>query len=269
MGGHTSLQRWTAVVTVLVIASGAAEAAPDLSGFWQHGVPGQQYDKPPSGPGPVRRIGVPENYAANLNWHGDDSNPILQPWAAEAVRAEWARESQGLPELSAQTTCRPAGVPFILSLLRPMQILQTPKKVVFLYQFDHQSRSVDLDRPHSANLAPSYYGESVGHYEGDTLVVDTIGLNDKTWTDRFATPHTERLHVVERYRVIEDGKLLEVFFTVEDAGAFTTPWSAITRYPRVNIERIEEEACAENNHDIPVPVADVDPISGAALHDPR
>jgi hypothetical protein len=164
---------------VLVIVSGAAQAAPDLSGFWQHGVPGQQYDRPPSGPGPVRRIGVPENYAANLNWHGDDSNPILQPWAAKAVRAEWARESQGLPELSAQTTCRPAGVPFILSFLRPMQILQTPNKVVFLYQFDHQSRSVDLDRPHSANLAPSYYGESVGHYEGDTLVVDTIGLNDK------------------------------------------------------------------------------------------
>ena len=73
-------------------AQAAPQAVPDFSGFWQHGVPGQQYDKPPSGPGPVRRIGVPENYTANLNWRGDDKNPILQPWAAEAVRKEWERE---------------------------------------------------------------------------------------------------------------------------------------------------------------------------------
>ncbi|HEY4265373.1 MAG TPA: hypothetical protein VGM72_08650 [Micropepsaceae bacterium] len=260
-----------ALVWTCDAAQGATSATPDFSGFWQHGVPGQQYDKPPSGPGPVRRIGVPENYAANLNWHGDDSNPILQPWAADAVRKEWARESQGLPELSAQTTCRPAGVPFILSFLRPMQILQTPKKVVFLYQFDHQSRVVYLDQPHTPKLAPSYYGESVGHYEDGALIVDTIGLNDKTWTDRFATPHTEQLHVIERYRLIDEGKTLEVFFTVEDPGAFTTKWSAITRYPRVNVARIEEEACAENNagYGITVPVADFDPISGQALHDPR
>jgi hypothetical protein len=252
-------------------ANSAANAIPDFTGFWQHGVPGQQYDKPPSGPGPVRRIGVPEDYAANLNWRGDDKNPILQPWAADAVRKEWERESQGLPELSAQTTCRPAGVPFILSYLRPMQILQTPKKVVFLYQFDHQSRVVYLDQPHSPQTAPSYYGESIGHYEGDTLVVDTIAMNDKTWTDRFATPHTERLHVVERYSLIDGGKNLQVFFTVEDPGAFTTPWSAIVKYPRVNVQKIDEEVCAENNsyHGIPVPVADIDPISGERFPTPR
>jgi hypothetical protein len=175
-----------------------------------------------------------------------------------------------LPELSAQTICRPAGVPFILSFLRPMQVLQTPKKVVFLYQFDHQSRTVYLDEPHTRNLEPSYYGESVGHYEGDTLVVDTIGMNDKTWTDRFATPHTGRLHVVERYRLIDGGKTLEVFFTIEDPGAFTTKWSAIVKYPRVTVAKIEEEVCAENNtfHGLTIPVADVDPISGLKLRDP-
>ena len=234
-------------------------------------MPGQQYENPPSGPGPVRRIGVPENYTANLNWRGDDKNPILQPWAAEAVRKEWERESQGLPELSAMTTCKPAGVPFILSFLRPMQVLQTPNKVVFLYQFDHQSRTVYLDVPHSKNLAPSYYGESVGHYEGDTLVVDTIGMNDKTWIDRFATPHTEKLHVVERYSLIDGGKTLQVFFTVEDSGAFTTPWSAIEKYPRVSVAKIDEEVCAENNtyHGISVPVADVDPISGVKFPPPK
>ena len=253
-------------------ANGAAtQSIPDFTGFWQHGVPGQQYDKPPSGPGPVRRIGVPEDYTPNLNWRGDDKNPILQPWAAEAVRKEWERESKGLPELSPFTTCRPAGVPFVLSFLRPMQILQTPNKVFFHYQFNQQSRAVHMNVPHSKTLKPSYYGESVGHYEGDTLVVDTIGMNDKTWTDRFATPHTEKLHVVERYRLIDAGKTLEVFFTVTDPGAFTTPWSGIVKYPRVPGEKIQEEVCAENNtfHGITVPVAEIDPISGEKFPESR
>ncbi len=257
------MRKFLLAAALLSAASGAA-AAPDFTGYWQHGVPAQQYENPPSGPGPVRRIGVPENYTQNRNWRGDDKNPILQPWAAEAVRKEGDREEQGLPELSPFTTCRPAGVPFVLSFLRPMQILQTPKKVLFLYQFNGQSRTVYMDVPHSKNLVPSYYGESIGHYEGDTLVVDTIGMNDKTWTDRFATPHTEALHVVERYSVIDGGKTLQVFFTVEDPGAFTTAWSGIVKFPRVTPRGIEEEVCAENNtyHGITIPVAGTDPISG-------
>jgi hypothetical protein len=254
---------------VFCAAAESAEKAPDFSGFWQHGVPGQQFDRPPSGPGPVRRVSsFPDNYAPNLNWHGDDANPILQPWAAEAVRKEWERESQGLPELSPQTVCKPAGVPMALSLLRPMQFLQDRKKVWILYQFDHQSRTIYMDAPHSKDVKPSYYGESIGRYEGDTLVVDTIGFNDKTWTDRFATPHTGKLHVVERYRVINGGKTLEVFFTVEDPGAFTTPWSAFVRYQKMpEVAAITEEACAENNtgYGLSVPVADTDPISGARI----
>jgi hypothetical protein len=256
-----------AAVLIANASARASETIPDFSGFWQHGVPGQQFDNPPSGPGPVRRIGVPENYTANLNWHGDDKNPILQPWAADAVRKEWARESKGLPELSAFTTCRPAGVPFVLSFLRPMQILQLRDKVYLHYQFNQQMRVVYMNAPHSKTLKPSYYGESVGHYEGGTLVVDTIGMNDKTWIDRFATPHTEKLHVVERYHLIDGGKTLEVFFTVEDPGAFTTPWSGIVKFPRVNVGSIQEEVCAENNtfHGITVPVAGIDPISGAKI----
>ena len=84
-----------------------------------------------------------------------------------------------------------------------------------------------LDVPHSANVKPSWYGESVGHYEGDTLVVDTIGLNDKTYVDNFLTPHTNKLHVVERFRMTDAGRTLEVRFHVEDEGAFTTPWDAV------------------------------------------
>ena len=102
-----------------------------------------------------------------------------------------------------------------------------------IYSGDQQVRRIYLDVPHSANPKPSWYGESVGHYEGDTLVVDTIGLNDKTFVDNYRTPHTEKLHVVERWRLIDGGKTLEVNVTVEDPDTFNEPWSAIQRYRRV------------------------------------
>ena len=98
-------------------------------------------------------------------------------------------------------------------------------------------------------------------YEGDTLIVDTIGMNDKTPVDIFGTPHTEALHVVERYRLIDSGKQLEVVFTVEDSGAFTKPWTARMVYGRSNAQELIEEVCAENNLDVvtkeiyPIPVA--------------
>ena len=93
---------------------------------------------------------------------------------------------------------------------------------------------------------PSWYGESVGHYEGDTLVVDTIGLNDKTVVDVYRTPHTEKLHVVERWRMVDGGKAMEVIFTVDDPDAFYEPWTGMRRYRRVEQEAYEK-ICAENN----------------------
>src|SRR2546421_509944 len=86
---------------------------------------------------------------------------------------------------------------------------ETAPPVRILAQHDGDVRRVYMNVPHSANVKPSWYGESVGHYEGGTLVIDTIGLNDKTFVDNFRTPHSEKLHVVERYRLIEDGKRLE------------------------------------------------------------
>jgi hypothetical protein len=108
-----------------------------------------------------------------------------------------------------------------------------------------------LNVPHSADPKPSWYGESVGHYEnGDTLVIDTIGLNDKTYIDNYLTPHTEQLHVVERFRLSPDGNTLELTITVEDPGAFTTPWSARQTYRREPQPKMEEAICAENNVDM-------------------
>jgi hypothetical protein len=119
-----------------------------------------------------------------------------------------------------------------------------------------------LNVPHGARVRPSWYGESVGHYEGgDTLVIDTVGLNDRTFVDNYRTPHTEQLHVIERWKLTGGGKTLDVEVRVEDPGAYTMAWSARQVYQRVAQGPMTEMVCAENNanyfgHDVtPTPIA--------------
>ena len=100
---------------------------------------------------------------------------------------------------------------------------------------------------HSQNPKPSWYGESVGHYEGDTLVVDTIGLNAKTFVDNYRTPHSEKLHVIERYRLTNNGQVLENLIWAEDPDTFNQPWSGIQRYRKEQRGPLDEQVCAENN----------------------
>ncbi len=173
----------------------------------------------------------------------DLSNPILQPWAREALAKRNERILAGEPGFGPRVSCWPGGVPtFLLGApFRPMFIIQSAKEVVMVLQLDHQVRRIYLDVAHSKNVKPSWYGESIGHYEGDTLVVDTIGLNDRTYVDNFLTPHTDKLHVVERFRLIDGGRTLEARIHVEDAGAFTRPWDAVQRFKRI------EPGVAENS----------------------
>ncbi len=188
----------------------------------------------------------------------DLSNPNIKPWAKEIMKRENAKALSGGMPYSARASCMPSGVPaFMMAAVEPIHFMQTPKQVTMIFSGDAQVRRVYLDVPHSANLKPSWYGESVGHYEGDTLVVDTIGLNDKTFVDNYRTPHTAKLHVVERYKLIDDGKTLQVTFRVEDPDTFYQPWSAIGKLRRVQMP-MHEEACAENNQnlfDYHIPVA--------------
>jgi hypothetical protein len=115
-------------------------------------------------------------------------------------------------------------------------------------------RHVYLNVPHSANVKPSWYGESVGHYEGGTLVVDTIGQNNKTVVDAFRTPHTEKLHVVERWRLVDGGKGLEVRITVDDPDTFNRPWSTVA--PRTLADPyLSADVCAENTRTLRLPHA--------------
>jgi hypothetical protein len=128
--------------------------------------------------------------------------------------------------------------------------VQQPTFVLLAYRGDNQFRHVYLNVPHSSNPKPSWSGESVGHYEnGDTLVVDTIGIlaHPLSFVDNYRTPHTDQLHVVERFKLAPDGQSIEVTVTVDDPGAFTTPWSAMQRYRRVNQGPMIEATCVEGN----------------------
>jgi hypothetical protein len=141
------------------------------------------------------------------------------------------------------------GVPgFVLYPAQPIYIVQTPKEVTMTWQADHMVRHVYLTDKHSANPKPSWFGESIGHYEdGDTLVIDTIGLTTKTFVDNYRTPHTDKLHVVERFKLVNAETRIEVTLTIEDPGAFTMPWSARQTYRRVELGPMVESTCVEGN----------------------
>jgi hypothetical protein len=181
---------------------------------------------------------------------------VLKPWVAERMNKDNAEVLAGKFAFTPHSFCMPAGVPgFHLYGFQPLYFVQTPKEVIMIYSNDQQVRHVYLDVPHSANLKPSWYGESVGHYEGDTLVVDTIGLNDRTFVDNFRTPHTEKLHVVERFKLVDGGTAMQVNITFDDPDAFNAPWSVMQRYDRIQ-QPMDEEICAENNQQFfAIPVA--------------
>jgi len=146
-------------------------------------------------------------------------------------------------------SCVPWGVPYVTLSGGPFFFVQTPKEVLIIEEGDRQTRHVYMDVPHSQNPKPSWYGESVGRYEGDTLVVDTIGFNTKTFADNYRTPHTDKLHVVERYRVTNGGKTLEVQLLVEDPDTYNQPWQAIRRYDSDTAD-LGENICQEGNFNL-------------------
>jgi hypothetical protein len=276
----------------------SAVPIPDFSGIWSHpSFPG--FEPPASGPGPV----VNKSRLPQVNFNGqilpaknavlvsnpaqlvgDYSNPILKPKAAEVVKMHGEMELRGVVSPSPTIQCWPEPVPYIFNGVA-MQMLQQPDKVTFLYPNDHQVRRVRMNQPHPVQVTPSWYGDSVGHYEGDTLVIDTVGvkIGPFAMVDFYGTPYTEALHVVERYRLLdyEDameglerdarenlrpargadagsapdysyrGMHLQLRFTVEDEGVFTMPWTATITYRR-GIEAWREVVCAENTRELAI-----------------
>ena len=141
------------------------------------------------------------------------------------------------------------GVPgyLVYSRVQPYHFYHTPKKITIVNELNTQIRHIYMDVEHSKDLKPSWYGESVGRWEGDELVVDTIGMHDKSFVDNYRTPHTDKIHVVERFKMIEGGKTLQVTFTVTDPGAFTTPWTGVQRFRRVEDRPMIENLCEMSN----------------------
>ena len=194
------------------------------------------------GPGQVTvRIG---------NWR----DPVLKPWAAAQMRASNEEVLSGKRQVpfTAQARCYPGGVPGqLLYPAEPFYFIQTPKVVYMIWQRDQMVRRIYLTDKHSPNVKPSWFGESIGRYENGELVVDTIGLLGKdkpSYINNFRTPHTEKLHVMERFKLLPDGKLLEAFVKVTDSDTFYEPLHMVQRWRRVN-NPLLETVCAENNED--------------------
>jgi hypothetical protein len=263
LGSRKSLVAIGALFAGMWAASGPGRAAeqgaasPDFStqdAAWVFGL--DEYIAIPGEPSPTRNdpayryvsnaqsraTGAQPNYRI-----ADLSNPNIKPWAKEVMKRENDKALSGGTPYSWRASCMPAGVPaFMMAAVESIHFMQTPRQVTMIFSGDAQVRRVYLNVPHSTPLKPSWFGESVGQYEGDTLMVDTIGLNDRTFIDNYRTPHSEKLHVVERYKLIDDGKTLQVTFRVEDPDTFYQPWSAIGKLRRVQ-RPMHEEACAENN----------------------
>jgi hypothetical protein len=279
-------------------ASQSTAPIPDFSRIWtRSGFP--WFEPPASGPGPVtnksrwpyivnQRLGGSPGGSPGLppsedgqgvsdydQLIGDYTNPILQPWAAAVVKKFGEMSLAGITYGNPSNQCWPEPMPFIFKRIA-MQMIQQPDKVTILYGEDHEVRRVRLNEPHQAPVTPSWYGDSVGHYEGDMLVIDTVGVRtDRKYAmlDLFGTPYSKSLHVVERYRLrdwddVKDavergkkenwlpagdifsqhrGKFLQLHVTIEDEGVFTTPWTAtLTHVP--GPDQLAEEVCAENTH---------------------
>lgn len=222
-----------------------AEVA-DFSGLWQRSedANGRMFHPPAEGPGPVM-----ESVGEGGIRFGDAANPILRAHAAAAVEAMNQRGLAGEVVLPAWSLCWPSGVPLALNMGEPVMFIQSADQVTIVYRRDMQVRRIYLNDSQPDDQDPSWYGYSVGHYEGaNTLVVDTRAQNNRALTDRYGTPRSEDIRVVERYTIAEDRTAIHVEFLVEDPGTFTTPWKAhATYYPAQ--EPFVERICAENNKD--------------------
>jgi len=273
-----------ASATPLFAQGKSAQSIPDLSGLWEHANPG--FEPLASGPTSlVNRARRANGKSDALRLVGDYTNPILKPEATEIVKQHGER-AQGMGDPNPHNQCWLEGPPFLLTN-HPTQIVQAPNEVVMLFQDNSQVRHVRLNQTHPAKVTPTWYGDAVGHYEGDTLVIDTVGIKVGKYSmvDWYGTPHSEALHVVERYRMLDyaaakegfdrdireynepsgmpvanpQGKYLQLRFTVDDPKVFTTPWTSTMTFRYIGNGALDwqEQACAENLFWYPGKEADV------------
>jgi hypothetical protein len=224
------------------------EGKPDLTGVWQGGSTTRgSWEEANAGTGlggTGRDPSAPVALSSNDRPAGREGAPY-QPWAAEKVLASF--KNRGIDDPAA--LCLPLGLPRLPMLgLFPLQIVQTPTQVVILYEYMSVFRVIPLNAAHPDDILPSYMGNSVGHWEGDTLVVDVTGFNDKTWLSGTGTFHSDALHIVERYTRVDKDRI-NYDVTMEDPKVLTKPWTIHSSMMLREGTRLEEYVCAENNLD--------------------
>jgi len=263
----------------LALPALAADGATGMMGV-RWGKNAFNFEGLPSGPQPLRNLSRLANGKANAGrLVGDYRNPILTPAAAAVVKqkGELAIAGKGFP--NAQDQCRPIAPPFTFAMQLGLAMLPTKDgDITIVYDQNMNLRHIRMNDKHPANLVPSAMGDSVGHWEGDILVIDTVGIKTDAFTsvDRFGTPQSEAMHVVERYRLIDGAtakaqidkyetsegtvggggrvagydpdtslKGLQLDVTMEDPKVFTAPLTARVTY-RPLISQWQESVCADN-----------------------
>jgi hypothetical protein len=270
LGAAAAIWAWPSIA--------ADSPVPDFSGLW--GRDSLNLESPLSGPGPVVNLShTPEALMDMSRLVGDYNNPILTPAAAAILKKRGEMSLAGISVPNPHDQCYPEPPPLLFAVQFAFEMLQQKNEVTLLYSHDNKVRHVRMNAPHPARVTPSWQGDSVGHYEGATLIIDTVGIkaNDTAAVDWYGTPYSDALHVVERYRLIDQtaakeaaarhdgqyrlrprpnpngvlldpnykGKGLQVELTVEDTAMFTMPWKALVTYQRADGE-LWEMRCAEN-----------------------
>ena len=210
-------------------AACAASAAPDISGtYWA------------------------TTYRPTIEVLGGGDPPLNA-----AGKAAYDKNRAGLRDGSiidkARRICVPDGLPRVLATPYPFEIFQVPSdQVTFVYEMNHQIRSIVIDKPlpdaHRLLVEPLYNGHSIGHWEGETLVVESAGFNERTFLDATGLPHSDAMHTIERIRKV--GIELEIVITIHDPEMYARDWQARFVYQERNDVRIEEYACNDNHRDL-------------------
>ena len=225
-----------------------ASGKPDLTGVWQGGSTQRgSWEEANGGTGvggSGRDPAAPVALSSNDRPAGREGAPY-QPWAAKKVLEAFNR--RGIDDPTSR--CLPAGIPRTVTLgLFPQQFVQTPTQIIMLYEYMNVFRVIPFASKHPDDIIPSYLGNAIARWDGDTLVVDSIGYNDQTWLAGTGTFHTDALHTVERFtRVDKDRINYEI--TMEDSNVLTKPWTLQSSLMLREGTRLEEYTCAENNID--------------------
>ena len=224
----------------------AADGKPDLTGVYQGGSARRgTWDEANSGLG-VGGTGRDPSAPPGLGSQQVVTDPApYQRWAAARVVESFNKRAIDDPT----ALCLPPGLPrtAIVSLF-PLEIVQTPQRIVIMYEYMNVFRVIPMNAKHPDDLVPTYMGDSVGRWEGDTLVVDVVGFNDKTWLTGAGTFHSEALHITERYTRVDKDRI-NYDVTIEDPKVLLRPWVVHSSMMRRDGTRLQEYVCVENNLD--------------------